>query len=108
MTNLELSANLSGMNYNSSYQDAKITEAYTLGIGVEAPGGDALEQLAAARPDLNGFRVHQVGGTKMFLIDRGLKRHVPDPQTFNNLLYPFRGRDCSSRSSALLNPLTTS
>jgi hypothetical protein len=85
MSNLELSANLSGMNYNSSFQDAKITEAYSLGIGVEAPGGDALESLASARPDLNGVRVRQAGGTMMFLIDRGLKRHVPDPQTFNNL-----------------------
>jgi hypothetical protein len=37
------------------------------------------------RPDLNGRRIKVRGTTHIYLVDRGLKRHIPNPGTYNNL-----------------------
>ncbi|WP_353853407.1 CHAT domain-containing protein [Accumulibacter sp.] len=39
----------------------------------------------ARRPSLNGFRVKSPGSTSIYLVDKGSKRHIPDPATYNNL-----------------------
>jgi hypothetical protein len=41
--------------------------------------------VSAPRPDLNGLRLgHPVTGA-IYLIDEGYRRHIPNPETYNNL-----------------------
>jgi hypothetical protein len=55
---------------------------------LEDLGAELGIQLAAApdpRPDLNGLRLKSVNDPKVYLIDQGTKRWIPNPSTYNNL-----------------------
>lgn len=43
------------------------------------------------RPDLNGYRVRVPGQAAIYLIDRGKRRHIPNPETYNNLFRNWDG-----------------
>jgi hypothetical protein len=43
------------------------------------------------RPDLNGLRVKLPADPAVYLIDDGLKRHIPDPTTYTNLFRDWNG-----------------
>lgn len=43
------------------------------------------------RPDLNGLRVQEPGHPEIYLIDEGRKRHIPDPETFDDLFRDWNG-----------------
>ncbi|MDQ1833128.1 hypothetical protein [Massilia scottii] len=45
----------------------------------------------AIRNDLNGLRMQLPGAPAIYLIDRGVKRHIPDPTTYNNLFRDWSG-----------------
>ncbi|CDN39474.1 hypothetical protein [Bacillus thuringiensis] len=38
----------------------------------------------------NGYRVKEVGKPAIYLVDRGMKRHITDPDTYNRI---FKNRD---------------
>jgi hypothetical protein len=42
-------------------------------------------------PELNGLRVKLPGNPAVYLIDRGVRRHVPDPETYNRLFRSWDG-----------------
>ena len=56
------------------------TEKFAIDIGLAETSFSA-----SNRPDLNGLRVQLPGSPAIYLIDRGQKRYIPDPATFNNL-----------------------
>jgi hypothetical protein len=83
-------------------------------LGVEPPGNKApaadaelMQENAAAlkpmgvqpvatfwgspRPDLNGLRVKFPNQPAIYLIDRGYRRWIPDPATYNNLFRDWNG-----------------
>lgn len=43
------------------------------------------------RPDLNGLRVRPPQGPAVFLVDRGDRRWIPNPETYNNLFRDWNG-----------------
>jgi hypothetical protein len=43
------------------------------------------------RPDLNGYRLRIPGQAAIYLIDRGKRRHIPNPETYNNLFRNWDG-----------------
>jgi hypothetical protein len=47
----------------------------------------------ALRPDLNGLRVKSPGWRQdaIYLIEGGVRRHIPDPPTYNNLFPNWDG-----------------
>ena len=46
---------------------------------------------AALRPDLNGCRLKAPGDDKIYLVDQGVRRLIPDPTTYNNLFRDWNG-----------------
>jgi hypothetical protein len=76
---------IADLKYVSSPEDEISTPPFILDVGLSPQGlhGDAA--LAAVRPDMNGLRIRQAGGDAMYLVDRGQKRHIPNPETMNNL-----------------------
>lgn len=46
---------------------------------------------AAPRPDLNGLRVKLPNRPEIYLIDRGYRRWIPNPATYNNLFRDWNG-----------------
>jgi hypothetical protein len=76
---------LGDMNFLESSDAAIATEPYLVSVGLQSPESTEEEVLRIARPDLNGIRIQQAGSSAIYLVDRGQKRHIPDPQTFNNL-----------------------
>src|SRR5262249_26247406 len=46
---------------------------------------------AAPRPDLNGLRVKLPNRPEIYLIDRGYRRWIPNPATYNNPLRHWNG-----------------
>ncbi|HHT7228527.1 TPA: hypothetical protein ACTZ5W_005921 [Bacillus cereus] len=34
----------------------------------------------------NGYRVKEIGKNAIYLVDRGMKRHITDPDTYNRIL----------------------
>ncbi|MGW7363690.1 hypothetical protein ACWGI8_09730 [Streptomyces sp. NPDC054841] len=43
------------------------------------------------RPDLNGLRIKDVSGPAIYLILDGKRRHIPNPETYNNLFRDWNG-----------------
>ncbi|MCZ7384968.1 MAG: hypothetical protein O8C63_09505 [Candidatus Methanoperedens sp.] len=43
------------------------------------------------RKDLNGLRVRLPGSAPIYLIDEGKKRHIPNPQVYNELFSTWEG-----------------
>ena len=61
------------------------TEPEVISLGVlEAERG-------SPRPDLNGFRVKSPASPAIYLIDRGYRRWIPNPATYNNLFRSWGG-----------------
>jgi hypothetical protein len=56
------------------------TSPYSTTLGLNPPVSTAV-----VRPDLNGIRVRSPADPKIYLIDRGVKRWIPNPETYNNL-----------------------
>jgi hypothetical protein len=56
------------------------TAPYSTTLGLNPPDGSP-----KVRTDLNGIRVRSPADPKVYLIDRGLKRWIPNPDTYNNL-----------------------
>jgi hypothetical protein len=54
-------------------------------------GNAATLSHGGARPDLNGERVKAPGRPEIYLIDRGRRRWIPDPQTYGNLFRDWQG-----------------
>jgi hypothetical protein len=46
---------------------------------------------ASPRPDLNGLRVKLPNRPEIYLIDRGYRRWIPNPATYNNLFRDWNG-----------------
>jgi len=91
----------------------KATKAHPVSHGVQPPGAipavDAalVKELEVAhapmgvqpfsmhlsnpRPDLNGLRVKMPNQPEIYLIDRGYRRWIPNPATFNNLFRDWNG-----------------
>jgi len=61
------------------------TEVEKVDIGI--PANDR----QSPRPDLNGLRVKLPNRPEIYLIDEGYKRHIPNPQTYNNLFRDWSG-----------------
>lgn len=53
-------------------------------IGVDAPC------CLQIRTDLNGVRIKSPSDSRIYLVDNGVLRHIPNPETYNNL---FRNWD---------------
>ncbi len=49
------------------------------------------ENLGSPRPDLNGLRVKLPSAPEIYLIDRGYRRWIPNPATYNNLFRDWNG-----------------
>jgi len=63
------------------------TEPFETGIGIKpAAAGDP-----QPRPDLDGHRVKGPGDPKIYLVDRGFRRWIPDRNTFNDLFRDSSG-----------------
>jgi len=54
-------------------------------VGIEA------KTMLNPRPDLNGFRVKSPASPAIYLIDNGLRRWIPNPETYNNLFRDWSG-----------------
>lgn len=55
------------------------------------------------RPDLNGLRIKDVSGPAVFLILDGKRRHIPNPETYNNLFRDWNGIQHVVDSAAIDN-----
>jgi hypothetical protein len=64
---------------------AASTSPYILSVGLELPEAANQEALGFVPADCNGLRIQKPGDRAIYLVDRGQKRHIPDPDTFNNL-----------------------
>jgi hypothetical protein len=107
---------MNSMNYKTA--DGKsleiITKPIPVRVGVEPPGDKSLimktqfleesetgfasmgvepvaENWSAPRPDLNGLRVKLPNRHEIYLIDRGYRRWIPNPATYNNLFRDWNG-----------------
>lgn len=93
----------------------KATKPVRVRMGVQPPGGKAavadaelmkevedalrpmgtppvvLDDWGSPRPDLNGLRVKFPNRPEIYLIDRGYRRWVPNPMTYNNLFRDWNG-----------------
>jgi hypothetical protein len=91
----------------------KLTKATPVSLGVDPPGlkpaveANLLKEMEVAlaplgvqpaathwsspRPDLNGLRVKLPNRPEIYLIDRGYRRWVPNPGTYNNLFRDWNG-----------------
>ena len=47
--------------------------------------------MPALRPDLNGHRIRIKGSIHVYLVERGLRRHVPNPETYASLFKDVNG-----------------
>jgi hypothetical protein len=61
------------------------TQAFETALGVNAATA------GTSRPDLNGYRLKAPGDPKIFLVDQGYRRWIPDPATYNNLFRDWNG-----------------
>jgi hypothetical protein len=61
------------------------TSAFETLVGVKADAS------GAPRPDLNGYRLKGPGNPKIYLVDQGYRRWIPDPTTYNNLFRDWNG-----------------
>jgi hypothetical protein len=61
------------------------TEPFEMAIGI-APAA-----AGAPRPDLDGYRMKGPGDPKIYLVDQGYRRWIPDPATYNNLFRDWNG-----------------
>jgi hypothetical protein len=68
---------------NSNF--AVSTSPYIISVGLSLAEATNEETVATVRPDCNGLRIQKPGDQALYLIDRGQKRHIPNPDTFNNL-----------------------
>lgn len=64
------------------------TAPMELSIGMNPP-----VPLGRPFPQFNGFRIKRPGDPRIWLIDRGLKRHIPNESTFNNLFRNWSYRE---------------
>jgi hypothetical protein len=64
---------------------AKTTPEYESALGIKP------ESLCTPRPDLNGLRVKSPTEAKIYLIDGGCRRWIPNPETYNNLFRDWNG-----------------
>ncbi|MFE3644776.1 hypothetical protein ACFXOM_28010 [Streptomyces sp. NPDC059169] len=51
----------------------------------------AIAQPPRVRPDLNGLRIKDISGPAIYLVLDGKRRHVPNPETYNNLFRDWNG-----------------
>jgi hypothetical protein len=49
------------------------------------------ERFMPDRPDLNGYRLRVPGQAAIYLIDRGKRRHIPNPETYNSIFRNWDG-----------------
>ena len=74
---------------NHKTADPKTLEAKTAfeetTVGIDA------KSMLAPRPDLNGLRVKSPTNAAIYLIDQGVRRYIPNPQTYNNLFRDWNG-----------------
>jgi hypothetical protein len=61
------------------------TEAFETAVGFKS------DAVGAPRPDLNGYRLKAPGNPKVYLVDQGYRRWIPDPTTYNNLFRDWNG-----------------
>jgi hypothetical protein len=61
------------------------TEAFETGVGLAAPAA------GTPRPDLDGYRMKGPGDPKIYLVDQGYRRLIPDPTTYNNQFRDWNG-----------------
>jgi hypothetical protein len=78
------------------------TPALALTVGV------APKALGAPRPELNGLRVKVPGQEAVYLIDKGYRRWIPSPETYNNLFRDWSGvyEDLAIADIPLAAPIT--
>jgi len=68
------------------------TDPIELAVGVPPDDADAKEGRAEPRPDLDGVRCKFTNRPHIYLImDGGYRRHIPDPETYNNLFRSWGG-----------------
>lgn len=66
-------------------------EEETLGVLSERDAKRLMTAAGSVRPDLNGLRVKSPAAPHVYLIDRGVRRHIPDPPTYENLFRSWNG-----------------
>jgi hypothetical protein len=69
-------------------QQAKLAELQAQYEASQAAHKPAVPSVA---PELNGMRVTVPGEPKVWLIDQGVRRHIPDPTTFERLFRNWDG-----------------
>jgi hypothetical protein len=60
------------------------TEPFEVSVGLDRT------TLRDNRPDLNGYRIRHPNGTVYLILD-GTRRHIPNPDTYNNLFRDWSG-----------------
>jgi hypothetical protein len=62
------------------------------GVAEEIQKAFGTLEMSKKRPDLNGARVKHPLYSSVYLIDRGQKRGIPNPGTYNNLFKDWNGK----------------
>ena len=70
---------------------ADFVEEEVVGLLTEADARRLMGTAGGLRPDLNGFRVKSPAAPHIYLIDRGMRRHIPNPPTYENLFRSWNG-----------------
>jgi len=82
-----MAAEIDLKNFANAEELSVQTQGFELGVGVNAGIVAAL----GPRPDLNGYRMKAPGDPKIYLVDQGYRRWIPDPTTYNNLFRDWNG-----------------
>lgn len=67
------------------------TEDEAVGVLTERDAKRLMTAAGTVRLDLNGLRVKSPAAPHVYLIDRGVRRHIPDPPTYDNLFRSWNG-----------------
>ncbi len=73
------------------FQIADVAELETATDAFEQIVGLSADQLSNIRPDLNGWRVKMPNSPRVYLVDQGYRRWIPNPETYNNLFRDWNG-----------------
>src|SRR5271166_6396180 len=77
--------------YMESYQTAHARDLEVATNPGPATVGIEHDWMGSPRLDLNGLRVKSPASEDLFLIDRGYRRYIPAPDTYNNLFRTWDG-----------------
>jgi hypothetical protein len=82
------------MNLSNTADPSEIkvhTDPFAVSVGTQPSGGVVTAASPGPRPDLNGVRCKFSNRPHIYMIDRGYRRHIPNPETYNNLFRDWSG-----------------